>query len=189
MENIKNLMGSAYHEGVTIEEVNSFLAGKKMVNLNDGGYVAKDKFDRVENEKKQLQIEHDSLKESTKDFEKIKAENDGFKKEKANADLKAKVLKLGIDEKFFNYVKMDIDSKTLELGEDEKTNKAAVDKYLKEHPQFASKTEPGRQVVITTKLGNPSDNPDQAQAKVNGVINNGIRRAAGRKIDIEEDVE
>lgn len=183
MEHIKNLMGSAYHEGVTLEEVNSFLAGKNMVNLKDGGYVAKDKFDRVEADKKQLQSDYDSLKEQTKDYETLKTENDGYKTEKANADLKAKVVGLGVNEKYFNYVKMDIDSKTLNLGEDEKANKTAVETYLKEHPEFASKpTVPSahRTVTVSTNSNKSDGNESKpTEAERNATVNANLRAALG----------
>lgn len=182
MENIKNLMGSAYHEGVTVEEINSFLSGKNMVNLKDGGYVAKDKYDNLESKHKQLQADHDSLKEATKDYETLKSENEGYKTEKANADLKAKVVGLGVNEKYFNYVKMDIDSKALELGEDEKANKTAVDAYLKEHPEFASKpTVPVNHKTVTVSTNPSADKVDAkaTEAERNAAVNANLRAAFG----------
>lgn len=181
MENIKKLMGSAWHEGLTLEEVNTFLSGKNYVDLKEGGYVAKDKFDRVESEKKQIQADLDSLKESTKDYETLKTENEGFKTEKANADLKAKVIGLGVNEKFFNYVKMDIDSKSLTLGEDEKANKTAVEAYLKEHPEFASKApNPAPHKVVTVSTNpNPAGDSKKSEAERNATVNANLRAALG----------
>lgn len=45
-ENLKNVLGEAYHEGITAEEVNSFFAGKSFADLSTGQYVDKNKYDR-----------------------------------------------------------------------------------------------------------------------------------------------
>lgn len=140
MENIKNLLGSAYHENITIEEINSALEGKKYVDLSSGEYVAKGKYTTLEEKYKTLQSEHDSYKEQTKDYETLKTENEAFKGEKATNELKGKLQTLGIDPKYFNYVKVDIDSKTLDLGEDETKHQEVASEYLKSHPEFAIKT-------------------------------------------------
>ena len=181
MENIKKLMGSAWHEGLTLEEVNTFLAGKNYVDLKEGGYVAREKYDRVESEKKQIQTDLDSLRESTKDYETLKSENEGYKTEKANADLKAKVVGLGVNEKYFNYVKMDIDSKTLSLGEDEKANKAAVESYLKEHPEFASKPSVPAVHKTVTVSTNPAlgASETKTEAERNATVNENLRASFG----------
>lgn len=190
MENIKNLMGSAYHEGVTLEEVNSFLAGKNMVNLKDGGYVAKDKFDRVENEKKDIQGKYDTLVEQTKDYETLKKENDDFKAAKSNAELEEKLVSLGMSKKAFKYVKGDIDAKELDISStDEKVVKANVEKYLKDHPEFAEGAKPTtifRKVEVGTGAGGGQQvhvDEKAAQAQRNAVVNNNLREALGLNED------
>ena len=45
-ENLKDLLGEAYHDGITAEEVNSFFAGKNFADLSTGQYVDKNKYDR-----------------------------------------------------------------------------------------------------------------------------------------------
>ena len=45
-ENLKGLLGEAYHDGITAEEVNSFFAGKNFADLSTGQYVDKNKYDR-----------------------------------------------------------------------------------------------------------------------------------------------
>ena len=178
MENLKKLMGSSYHDGITVEEINTFLASGKFVNLNDGNYVDKSKYDRVVSEKDQIKSSLDELTEKTKDYDTLKAENDTFKGEKADADLKVKLKALGIDEKAFKYVKGDIADKTLVIGDDDKANKTAVAAYLKENPQFAIKSGPAR--VITTKVeagGEPG-------ADAHKTVNDNLRAALGQKVDI-----
>ena len=44
-EELKALLGDAYKDGMTLEEVNNALKGKKLADLSTGKYVDKDKFD------------------------------------------------------------------------------------------------------------------------------------------------
>lgn len=183
MDNLKKLMGSSYHDGITVEEVNTFLGSGKFVNLNDGNYVDKDKYNKVVAEKDQLKTSLDELTEKTKDYDTLKTENDTFKGEKADAELKAKLKGYGIDEKAFKYVKGDIADKTLVLGDDDKANKTAIEKYLKDNPQFAIKGSSGSRVITTrvvSREGN-QDNPED----VSKTVNDNIRNALGRKIKLD----
>ena len=45
-ENLKDLLGEAYHDDITAEEVNSFFSGKNFADLSTGQYVDKNKYDR-----------------------------------------------------------------------------------------------------------------------------------------------
>ena len=45
-ENLKGVLGEAYHDGITAEEVNAFFAGKNFADLSTGQYVDKNKYDR-----------------------------------------------------------------------------------------------------------------------------------------------
>lgn len=183
MNYLKQLMGSAWHEGVTVEEVNSFLAGKKLVDLNSGEYVAKDKYNNLEAKFNTLQTEHNTLKEQTKDFESYKTKVDEYEKKEANAKLKEVLVKNGVNESYFDYVKLDIDGKKLEVGDDDKVNKTNIEKYLKEHPQFASKPAPAvHKATISTNLGEPKVDPNDEKAR-HDRVNAAIRAGAGIKID------
>jgi len=185
MENLKKLMGSAYKEGITVEEINSFLGGGKFVNLNDGGYVDKDKYNKAVADKDKAETSLKELQESTKDYETLKKENETFKGEKADADLKAKLTALGVSEKAFKYVKGDIADKTLEIGDDEKANKAAVEKYLKDNPQFAAKSQTVQSHVrvVSTKVEPGSG--DGKDVVDNKTINDNFRAALGKKVNVE----
>lgn len=44
-EELKALLGDAYKEDMTLEDVNAFFKGKKFADLSTGKYVDKDKFD------------------------------------------------------------------------------------------------------------------------------------------------
>jgi FtsZ-binding cell division protein ZapB len=183
MENLKKLMGSAYKEGITVEEINSFLGGGKFVNLNDGGYVDKDKYNKAVADKDKAETSLKELQESTKDYETLKKENETFKGEKADAELKTKLIALGISEKSFKYVKGDINDKTLTLGDDDKANKDAVAKYLKDNPQFAAKQQQVQSHVrvVSTKVDSTDGNKDVVDNKT---INDNFRAALGKKINV-----
>ena len=180
MDNLKKLMGSSYHDGITVEEINTFLGSGKFVNLSDGNYVDKDKYNKVVSEKDQKKTSLDELTEKTKDYETLKTENETFKGEKADADLKAKLKGYGVSEKAFKYVKGDINDKTLVLGDDDKANKEAVSKYLKDNPQFAEKGQPSRK-VISTKLEPAGDDT----VVDNKTVNDNLRAALGFKTAVE----
>ena len=179
MDNLKKLMGSAYKDGITVEEINTFLGTGKFVNLNDGNYVDKDKYNKAVAEKDGLKTKYDELTEKTKDYDTIKSENDTFKGEKADAELKAKLVGLGISEKAFKYVKGDIADETLKIGDDEKANKEAIQKYLKANPQFAKEKPNVIQRVITTKVDDLGDGTSSDGHKV---VNDNFRAALGAKV-------
>ena len=149
-------MGDSFHEGITVEEINKFLGTGKFVNLSDGNYVDKDKYNKVVTERDQIKASLEELTDKTKDYETLKAENDTFKSEKQDAELKVKLTSLGISENAFKYVKGDIADKTLVLGDNEEDNKKAIAEYLKTNPQFAhgSSTNP-EGYVKTDKTPNP----------------------------------
>lgn len=181
-------MGADYHEGLTVEEINTFLGKGKFVNLNNGEYVDKGKFTRLETERNELKTKYDELVEKTKDYDTLKTENDTFKGEKADADLKAKLVALGISEKAFKYVKGDINDKTLVIGDDEKANKEAVAKYLKDNPQFAAAPGGASTTKVIGVKGSPSGNGNNngndgtvSEAESHAAVNNGLRAAFGKK--------
>lgn len=45
MNNLQNILGDAYHDGITIDEINSALEGKKFADLSTGAYVDRNKYD------------------------------------------------------------------------------------------------------------------------------------------------
>lgn len=150
-------MGSAYKDDITVDEIDAFFGNGNYVNLKDGKYVDKEKYDRVVSERDTHKAELDEANKKYKDYDTIKAENDNFKSEKADNELRAKLIKLGISDSSFKYVKGDINDKVLTLGDDENANKTAVETYLKDHPQFAAQQQPNpqQQRVIGSVVNNP----------------------------------
>lgn len=165
MENLKKLLGSAYHEGLTIEEVNTYLDGKKFVDLKDGGYVAKEKFDT-------LQIKFSELETSTKDYETIVKEHQSLKAEKEVAETRKSLIEAGVNEKFIDYVQFNIEKGKIAKDEKFVDN---VKGFLKENPQYG-KVESKPKIVFSTKVGESDETKDGDKDKViNQTINESLR--------------
>lgn len=71
--NLKEVLGDAYKEGMTFEEVSNFFEGKKFADLSTGNYVDKNKYEsEVNSLKTQLSEKDTALKNKMSDDEKIK---------------------------------------------------------------------------------------------------------------------
>lgn len=97
----KELLGEAYKEGMTIEEIENALKDKKLVDISTGDYVAKGKYEEAvkkattaEGKAKDIQKEYDNyksskmtddekaeelLKQNQAEYERVLAENKIFK--------------------------------------------------------------------------------------------------------------
>lgn len=70
---LKELLGDAYKEGMTFEEVSNFFEGKKFADLSTGNYVDKNKYEsEVNSLKTQLSEKDTALKNRMSDDEKVK---------------------------------------------------------------------------------------------------------------------
>ena len=71
--NLKEVLGDAYKEGMTFEEVSNFFEDKKFADLSTGNYVDKNKYEsEVNSLKTQLSEKDTALKNRMSDDEKIK---------------------------------------------------------------------------------------------------------------------
>ena len=81
-ENLKGLLGEAYHEGITADEVNNFFAGKNFADLSTGQYVDKAKHDReVQSLNATITEKTNALNAKLTDDEKASQARDADKKE------------------------------------------------------------------------------------------------------------
>ena len=102
MADLKSILGDAYKEGMTVEEINKALEG---VNLYEG-YVKKDVFDKTASEVAEWKKKHNALlsEEERKEAERLEAQKQleeklaSLEREKALSEHKAKFLGLGYDE-------------------------------------------------------------------------------------------
>lgn len=71
MDGLKELMGDAYKEGMTLEDVGTFFSGKKFADLSTGNYVDKNKYDNAVNDlNKKLTDANNQLNAKLSDDEK-----------------------------------------------------------------------------------------------------------------------
>lgn len=77
---LKELLGDAYKEGMTFEEINTAISGKKIADLSTGKYVNKDMVDaersKLENEKKELESQLNAKLTDDEKTAKLAAEKD-----------------------------------------------------------------------------------------------------------------
>ena len=81
-ENLKSVLGEAYHEGITAEEVNDFFAGKNFADLSTGQYVDKNKYDRdIQNLNTTITEKQNALNARLTDDERASQEREQDKEE------------------------------------------------------------------------------------------------------------
>lgn len=122
---IKELLGDAYKEDMTIAEIESALAGKKLADLSTGEYVAKKKYDDevakrtalessiAEKEAKITELENRAPQVvNPENYDNDMQELATLRTEKKANEYKAKIRGLGVSEKFVEFV-----AKSVEDGE------------------------------------------------------------------------
>lgn len=164
---LKDIMGSAYKQDMTLQEVEAFFEGNsKIVNLSNGGYVAKEKFDDVN-------TKYQNLMNDTKDFEDIKTKYQTLV-EKQEKDGQLALINKHVKPEFAEYVLYQMKQGN-KLGDKFEDN---IKAYVKENSQYGITPirQPTSNRVITTFAntdGSASSNP-------NAIINDAIRKSVGR---------
>lgn len=165
---LKSIMGNAYKEGITLEEVEAFFEGNsKIVNLSEGKYVDKGKYDDVNNK-------YNTLVNDTKDYEDIKAKYQGLV-EKQTKDSELSVINKYVKPEFAEYIHYQMKANN-QLGDKLEDN---VKAYLKTNSQYqieVEKTEAPKRVINTYVA---TEGNGGAPKNKNDIINNAIRGAAG----------
>ena len=144
MKNLKALMGESYKDDLTLEQVESFLSGKKLVDLGTGQYVSVDKFNKAQ---EQL--------DKYKDYDTVKTERDNLVQEKTKNEYLGKVTGAKVDKKFAEFV-------LSQVKQDEKFDENLTN-YLKDNPQFVG--EGGTVIVNSSERmgGGTGDKKDENQ--------------------------
>ena len=167
--NLQEMLGDAYHEGITVEEINTALSGKKFADLSTGNYVDAHKYktdleaknNELSNVRKELDARlSDSEKEEANrnaDKAKIKELEDFIKQqtissnrdrvESLTGDVKAI---LGIDEKNEDYINM-----LNVLSKDETESARSVAAYINKIAKESY--EKGKKDANKDNLGNFSE--------------------------------
>ena len=157
MENLKKLLGDGYHEGMTVEEINSALNGKNFVDLKSGRYVDKNKYDS-------LKTDYDILKEQTKDYDEIKTSNENLKNEKKKAEYLSKIKEQKVDDKFANFVLSEVEQND-KFEENLKT-------YLKNNPQYVINNDNSKIISSGPSLEKGSNPTQNENATMNDTFRN-----------------
>ena len=81
-ENLKSVLGDAYHDNMTAEEVNTFFAGKNFADLSTGQFIDKNKYDReIQTLNATITEKENALTAKLTDSEKADKERDDAQKE------------------------------------------------------------------------------------------------------------
>lgn len=128
---IKSIFGN--NETLTADEFlqKATESGVKLVDIAQGGFVAKDKADRKQ---KELQAKIDELSNRA-DYDDVVKERDELRAEKKTAKMLAEIKNAGIDERYAKFVLSELKI------EDEKDLSKVVSTYAAENPQFLTKQE------------------------------------------------
>ena len=132
--NLKELLGDAYKEDLTLTEIDNLLASKKLVDISTGNYVSKEKAEREKQEAlDKLTADYESKSATSQKAtdelnEKIKA----LESEKQNSLFVAKIKEHNIDEKYLDYVKG-----KYEYNDDIDKN---LEEFAKQNPAFLNTT-------------------------------------------------
>lgn len=119
---IKELLGDAYREDMTLAEIESALAGKKLADLSTGEYVSKKKYDDEvvkrttletsiqEKDNKIAELENKAPEVvNPENYDNDMQELATLRNEKKANEYKAKIRGLGVNEKFVDFVAKSID--------------------------------------------------------------------------------
>ena len=159
---LKDIMGSAYKQDMTLQEVEAFFEGNsKIVNLSNGGYVSKEKFDDIN-------TKFQNLTNDTKDFEDIKNKYQALV-EKQEKDGQLALINKHVKPEFAEYVHFQMKQGNL-LGDKLEDN---VKEYLKTNKQYGIVQERQPNRVVTTF----ANTEGQQFQSPNAVINDAIRKS------------
>ena len=171
MPELKELLGSAYKEGMTFDEASAALKDRKIVDLATGEYVGKGKYETAIKERDDARKERDDANVKYKDYDelvKYRKDNEAAKE----AEEMAKKLKgFGVKEDMVDFVKYQVDSGKIARGEKDSDLEPNVKKFLQDNPQYAIQNEPNpKNPLPRINLGkqdpNGGNNADYTPAKV-----------------------
>lgn len=164
------------NESLTYEQFSQKLekSGMKVVNINAGGYVDKNKYDRLQNDYTKQKTEYEEYKTNNdiskySDYDQIKTELESLKKEKVVNEKMDKISKKGVDSKFIKFVMSEVDG----LVNDKNDFDKCLEKYVKDNPQYG---QAGQRIF---KAGSGLDLGDKGDKTYdsNKIMNDAIRNA------------
>lgn len=157
MENLKNLMGDSFKDELSLEEINTFLDGKKLIDLNSGNYVSKEKYEKILNK-------NTELSNQLKDYNDIKPRYEEFVAKERAEKLNNLAKSVNIKEEFIEFA-------LSKIGNVEDVETALKD-FAKNNPQFTNQ--------VKKVNSNPNLQKGGAVENKNQTMNDLIRKGAGR---------
>lgn len=88
--NLQQLLGEAYKEGMTLDDINAALQGKKLADLSTGAYVDKNKYE-ADIKAKETELEQKAQELASKMTDDEKARAEAAEKDKLIASLQKKI--------------------------------------------------------------------------------------------------
>lgn len=106
----------------------------RLIDLNKGGYLAKEKYDKLNADFNKYKLDNDVSKFA--DYEIIKSERDALKAEKEQLALLDKIAKASVGEKYRKFVL----SEVAPLVKEGTTFEKELETYLKDNQQFVERS-------------------------------------------------
>lgn len=138
MPDLKELLGDAFKDGMTIDEVNAALKDRKIVDLASGEYVGKGKYEAAVKERDDARKERDEANEKHKDYDDLVKYRDEAEAAKKASALEETLKGYGVKPDMLEFVRFQVESGKIERGKDGKALEDNVKKFLKDNPQYAS---------------------------------------------------
>lgn len=141
---LKELLGDAYKDDITIAEIDEILKSKKLVDLKSGNYVDKDKYEKAVNRQTELEQELTGLRDSTKDYQELVNFKKSTELEKQKAETIQALKDVGFKDEFMDYALFQVESGKIARDDNFVAN---AKKFLDENKQYAK------------EVANPTPNP------------------------------
>lgn len=170
---MSDLFKSFFNEGeaISYDQFNQKLteSGMKIVDINAGGYVDKNKYDRMVNEYADYKSKNDVSKYA--DYDKIKADLEQYKIKEVEQQKTDKIKKAKVDDKFVRFLISEVDNMVTDKEDFDK----CLEKYLKDNPQYISENKPA--IVFNSGAHIEGDGRNPNSQSTNKFMNDLIRKA------------
>lgn len=168
MDELQEIFGE---DSLSYADFSAKLAEKniKLANLKSGGYVDKEKFNKLSADFAKYKQENDVTKYA--DYDTIKAELEVLRAEKEEAAYISEAAAANVDERFRKFVVSEVKG----LVTDKKDFKTSLAEYIKENPQFVTDTK--TKAVFSRSSSENLENGKTSEKSINSRMNKILRGA------------
>ena len=157
---LKDLLGDSFKDDMTIADIDKALEGRKLVDLSKGGYVDKEKFDRINDELKSSKTSLDEMSNKYKDYDSLVQFKTDIETKQAKENRIAKMKEAGVKDEYVEFVLYEIE-KNGQIDDEKLVETAKT--YVQDNKQYGVEVEPiQKQVNIKTLLPNGKGNDGQS---------------------------